>query len=81
MKKRRNLNEIDILSVQNPVAKYAHRFNKAQAFADKSKYRRKAKHANQEAFPIAPSERLEMLLVTASLTLYADTDCSASDAL
>jgi hypothetical protein len=44
MKKRRNLKEIDNISRQNPVAKYARQFNKAQTFADKSKYRRKAKH-------------------------------------
>ena len=52
MKKRRHLKEIDNNPLQNPVAKYAHRFNKAQTFADKSKYCRKAKHATQEAFPI-----------------------------
>lgn len=53
MKKRRNLKEIDNIPLQNPVAKYARQFNKAQAFADKSKYRRRAKHAKQEIFPIA----------------------------
>ncbi|MGZ8958576.1 MAG: DUF7230 family protein [Methylosarcina sp.] len=52
MKKRRNLKEIAITPLQNPVAKYAPLFNKAQTFTDKSKYRRKAKHAKQEAFPI-----------------------------
>lgn len=52
MKKRRNLKEIADSPEQNPVAKYAGRFNKAKIFADKSKYRRKAKHAGQEAFPI-----------------------------
>lgn len=35
----------------NPVAKHAHRFNKAKVFEDKSQYRRKAKHPKQEAFP------------------------------
>lgn len=36
---------------QNPVAKFAGRFNKAKVFEDKNKYSRKAKHANQEASP------------------------------
>jgi len=39
-------------SVQNPVAKFAHQFNKACIFADKSKYRRNLKHRKQEASPI-----------------------------
>jgi hypothetical protein len=52
MKKRRNLKAIGNIPLQNPVAKYAGRFNKALVFADKSKYRRNAKHAKQEAFPI-----------------------------
>lgn len=52
MKKRRNLKEIAKSVPQNPVAKYASSFNKATIFTDKSKYRRKAKHAKQEAFPI-----------------------------
>ncbi|MEC4748803.1 hypothetical protein [Methylomicrobium sp. Wu6] len=51
MKKRRNLNEIDYVQRLNPVAKHAHRFNKAKVFDDKSQYRRKAKHSKQEAFP------------------------------
>jgi len=49
MKKRRNLNEIEIVQRLNPVAKHAHRFNKAKVFDDKSQYRRKAKHPKQEA--------------------------------
>jgi len=63
MKKRKNMlasipvqkqgNTMPVLSsVQNPVAKYAHRFNKACIFADKSKYRRNLKHRKQEASPI-----------------------------
>lgn len=51
MKKRRNLNEIENIHRSNPVAKHAHRFNKAKVFDDKSQYRRKAKHPKQEAFP------------------------------
>jgi hypothetical protein len=51
MKKRKNMNKIEDAPNQNPVAKFALRFNKAQAFDDKSKYSRKAKHAKQEASP------------------------------
>lgn len=52
MKKCRHLKEIDITTIHNPVAKHAHRFNKAKIFSDKTQYRRKDKHAKQEAFPI-----------------------------
>jgi hypothetical protein len=53
MKKRSNLNKIDCVPMQNPVAKFAHQFNKAQVFDDKNKYRRSAKHRKQEAMPMA----------------------------
>lgn len=36
--------------LQNPVAKYARQFNKAQVFKDKTKYQRKAKHQGMEPF-------------------------------
>lgn len=52
MKKRKNRSELETVPLQNPVAKFAHQFNKAQTFRDKSKYSRKAKHAKQEVFPI-----------------------------
>ncbi|MGB1883595.1 MAG: DUF7230 family protein [Gammaproteobacteria bacterium] len=32
----------------NPVAKHAHQFNKAQAFRDRTKYRRRGKHPGKE---------------------------------
>lgn len=51
MKKRKNMNKIEDIPNQNPVAKFAHLFNKAHIFSDKSKYIRKAKHAKQEASP------------------------------
>jgi hypothetical protein len=51
MKKCRSLNEIENIQRLNPVAKHAHRFNKAKVFDDKNHYRRKAKHPKQEAFP------------------------------
>jgi len=52
MKKRSNPNKIDCIPIQNPVAKFARQFNKAQVFADKNQYRRNAKHRQQEASPI-----------------------------
>jgi hypothetical protein len=55
MKKRKNMNKIEDIPRQNPVAKFAHQFNKAYVFSDKNKYNRKAKHAKQEASPFIPS--------------------------
>jgi hypothetical protein len=59
MKKRRNSNKIDSIAVQNPVAKFAHQFNKAHIFTDKSKYRRKEKHTKQEASSIVLTKTIE----------------------
>ncbi len=39
--------------LNNPVAKFAHQFNKALVYADKRKYRRNAKHSGLEPFSIA----------------------------
>jgi hypothetical protein len=55
MKKRKNPHKIDCVALANPVAKFAHQFNKALVFADKTGYRRKAKHPKQEASLIALS--------------------------
>ncbi len=52
MKKRSNPNKIDCIPIQNPVAKFAAQFNKAQIYADKKQYRRNAKHRQQDASPI-----------------------------
>lgn len=49
MKKRKNQRQLDDLPLQNPVAKFAHQFNKAQVFCDKTQYRRNNKHRKQEA--------------------------------
>lgn len=49
MKKRKNQQQANIVALQNPVAKFAHQFNKAQVFCDKNHYRRNAKHRKQEA--------------------------------
>ncbi|MFI3120567.1 MAG: hypothetical protein QX203_11395 [Methylococcaceae bacterium] len=56
MKKRKNPNGAEIVPLQNPVAKYAHRFNKAQIFCDKRQYTRKAKHSRQEASPMVSNK-------------------------
>lgn len=49
MKKRKKPNKIDCVPIQNPVAKFAHQFNKAHIFEDKNKYHRNQKHRKQEA--------------------------------
>ena len=49
MKKRNNTKKIAAVPVQNPVAKFAHQFNKALVYADKIQYRRNAKHRKQDA--------------------------------
>ena len=49
MNKRKNTNKIECVRIQNPVAKFAHQFNKAHVFEDKNKYHRNAKHRKQEA--------------------------------
>ena len=63
MKKRKNLKGIEIISIQNPVAKHAHQFNKAQIFCDKTRYSRKGKHTKQEVFPIALLDLLAKPLI------------------
>ncbi|MCF7986094.1 MAG: hypothetical protein K9L60_00880 [Methylovulum sp.] len=51
MKRRKNQHRKESMQPQkpNPVAKFAHQFNKSHCFSDKSKYRRNAKHKRQEA--------------------------------
>jgi len=52
MKKRKNTHKIDCVPIQNPVAKFAHQFNKAHVFEDKNKYHRNTKHRKQDTSPI-----------------------------
>lgn len=52
MKKQRSRDGIVEPVVNNPVAKFAYRFNKHQIFADKRRYQRKAKHRGLEPFAI-----------------------------
>ncbi|MFI3189428.1 hypothetical protein BCS42_05860 [Crenothrix sp. D3] len=49
MKKRKNPQLLEQVTLQNPVAKFARQFNKACVFADKNQYRRTPKHRKQEA--------------------------------
>ena len=53
MKKPGKLPVVDSVPPKNPVAKFAHLFNKAVVFSDKRKYSRKAKHSVTEPFSIA----------------------------
>ncbi|MDT4289458.1 hypothetical protein RO575_07795 [Methylomonas sp. MO1] len=52
MRKQNPSKDLQAKPCKNPVAKFAHQFNKAQIFADKTRYRRKAKHAGLEPFVI-----------------------------
>lgn len=56
MNKRKKSKDLAIPESKNPVAKYAHHFNKAQVFKDKSKYQRRNKHKGKEPFPMMMSE-------------------------
>ncbi len=59
MRKQNQPKDTDRLPVKNPVAKFAHQFNKAQVFTDKRKYQRKGKHVGQEPFSIAANAAIE----------------------
>jgi len=52
MKKRKKARGLEEIPDRNLVAKFAHNFNKAQTFKDRSKYFRKAKHKNREPLPM-----------------------------
>ena len=54
MKKRSKQCKIDCVVLQNPVAKFAHHFNKCHIIDAKNKYQRKAKHVKKEILPIVP---------------------------
>ena len=53
MRKQNKAKGLDHIPVNNPVAKFARHFNKAQVYADKRKYQRKPKHSGLEPFSIA----------------------------
>ena len=58
MRKQNKAKGLTDLPIKNPVAKFAHQFNKPQVYADKSKYRRKAKHSGLEPFAIVSRETI-----------------------
>ncbi len=59
MRKQKQAGDSPIPATKNPVAKFAHQFNKAQVYADKRKYQRKAKHSGLEPFSIVSAEAIE----------------------
>lgn len=56
MKKRHIVKPLTERVIKNPVAKYAHQFNKAQVFEDKTKYQRGTKHKGREPFIVSLNE-------------------------
>ncbi len=50
MKKTRKSRKLETKRLKNPVAKFAHQFNKAQVFKDRTKYQRQTKHKGKEPF-------------------------------
>jgi hypothetical protein len=64
MKKQKRDPGLQSLPVKNPVAKFAHQFNKSQVFADKRRYQRQAKHRGLEPFAIASVEAIANGLAT-----------------
>lgn len=59
MRKQNKVNKLNEPPVKNPVAKFAHHFNKAQIYADKRKYRRKEKHSGLEPFSMVFDRAIE----------------------
>ena len=59
MRKQNPSKGLDDKPIKNPVAKFAHHFNRAQTYADKTKYRRKAKHQGLEPFSIVADPAIQ----------------------
>jgi hypothetical protein len=59
MRKQNQAKGLDNKPVKNPVAKFAHQFNKSLVYADKRKYQRKAKHSGLEPFSIVLEQAIE----------------------
>ncbi|MGY6276739.1 DUF7230 family protein [Methylomonas sp. MgM2] len=59
MRKRNKAKGLREIPIKNPVAKFAHHYNKSQVFSDKRKYQRKAKHPAREPFSTAFGKALE----------------------
>ncbi|MBS3965038.1 MAG: hypothetical protein KGZ80_11220 [Methylomonas sp.] len=58
MKKQNRSKVLPDVPIKNPVAKFAHQFNKAQVFGDKRRYQRNAKHGGLEPFAIGSVESM-----------------------
>jgi hypothetical protein len=59
MRKQTKAEGVPDLPLKNPVAKFAHQFNKAHIFKDKRKYQRKSKHSGLEPFSIVCLKAIE----------------------
>ena len=59
MRKQNQAKGLDDKPVKNPVAKFAHQFNKSLVYADKRNYQRKAKPAGLEPFSIVLDQAIE----------------------
>ena len=59
MRKQTKAKGCSELPVKNPVAKFAHQFNKSQIYADKRQYRRKDKHQGLEPCSTALTKAFE----------------------
>jgi hypothetical protein len=66
MRKPRPSKDLAPSAVRNPVAKFAHQFNKAQVYASKQQYRRHAKHKG-----VAPWVKAGSAVMTHGATLFA----------
>jgi hypothetical protein len=68
MKKTKKSKGLADKTMNNFVAKFAHQFNKAQVYQDKTKYKRTAKHKGKEPFPMFAIilEKASTLFVKAS---------------
>lgn len=77
MKKRHNIKLPTEVVIKNPVAKYAHQFNKAQVFEDKTKYQRRAKHKGREPFIVSLSKGIAKGCLFLSLFLFSKTNYAA----
>lgn len=68
-KKPKNALKIELQNLKNnPVAKFAHRVNRAEFFRDHTVYSRKGKHKNNEPFLIG-----DLMMVNKKMFVNVDT--------
>jgi hypothetical protein len=75
MKKRQKDKKLSELVIKNPVAKYAHQFNKAIVFEDKTKYQRGEKHKGREPFIMSLEQDITKGFLLLSLAIFGKTSC------